>query len=370
MDVLRKNLSNALGWKTNRKIIVIESDDWGSIRTKSKEDYDAMLSKGLEVNRYNYTPNDCLESNDDLINLFELLSSYKDSTGRAPVFTPMCIMANPDFEKIRASNFQEYYYENFVDTCKRYPNHDKVLDLWRNGIDERLFVPAFHGREHLNASRWLKALQNGDKGLLIAFDHNSFGATVFQGKEIPEYLGAFHPDYASDIPALEKIIETGAELFKINCGYAPTHFIAPNRESAKSLDKTFSKVGVKYMTMAKLRHYPLGEERYKREFLWLGKQNKELNQLYITRNCAFEPSHRHIDFVDRCLKEVEIAFKWKKPAVFSSHRVNYIGSIRPENASHGLKELKRFLSAVIKKWPDVEFMTSTELGDLISASKN
>ena len=34
----------------------------------------------------------------------------------------------------------------------------EYLDLWRQGIDERLFVPAFHGREHLSVTRWLKAL--------------------------------------------------------------------------------------------------------------------------------------------------------------------------------------------------------------------
>jgi hypothetical protein len=29
---LSRNITNARGWKTNRKIVVIESDDWGSIR--------------------------------------------------------------------------------------------------------------------------------------------------------------------------------------------------------------------------------------------------------------------------------------------------------------------------------------------------
>lgn len=30
-----KNFSNLPGWRTNRKIVVIESDDWGSIRMPS-----------------------------------------------------------------------------------------------------------------------------------------------------------------------------------------------------------------------------------------------------------------------------------------------------------------------------------------------
>jgi hypothetical protein len=369
MNNLRKNLSNSIGWRTNLKIVVFESDDWGSIRTRSKSDYDAMLSKGLEVDRSNFTANDCLESNDDLENLYDLLSKHKDSTGRPPVFTPMCIMANPDFEKIKDSGYQAYYYENFIDTCKRYPNHDKVFNLWRKGIDERLFIPGFHGREHLNVQRWIRALQSGDEDLLTAFEHQSFGLTRNKGKQIPEYLGAFHPDYPSDIPEFVKVIETGAELFNANCGYRPTHFIAPNKESSKALDSTLYGVGVKYLTMSKLRHYPLGNEKFKWEFNWLGKKN-ELGQVIITRNCGFEPSDQnHNDSVEVCLKDIENAFSWHKPAIISSHRVNYIGSINPENARHGLKELDLLLSTIIKRWPDVEFMTSIELGDLIALSR-
>jgi hypothetical protein len=369
MSNIRKSLSNAIGWRTKRKIVVIESDDWGSIRTRSKKDYDSMLSQGLNVDQSNFTKFDCLESNSDLENLFELLNKHKDSTGRPPVFTPMCIMANPDFEKIKESDFYEYHYENFVETCKNYPNHNRVLELWRKGIEERLFVPGFHGREHLSVSRWMKGLQQGNKGLRTAFEHGSIGATRFNGEEITEYLGAFHPDYKTDIPKLEKIIETGAELFKINCGYNPTHFIAPNREGPKEIDGKLAKLGVKHLSMSKLRHYPLGDEKYGRQFNWMGKQNK-LGQIMITRNCHFEPSDPlHIDWATPCLAEIDNAFKWNKPAVVSSHRVNYIGHIDENNRTDGLKKLDNLLSAIIKRWPEVEFMTSTELGDIIKKSK-
>ena len=33
------NLLSIPGWRTNRHIVVIESDDWGSIRMPSKEVY-------------------------------------------------------------------------------------------------------------------------------------------------------------------------------------------------------------------------------------------------------------------------------------------------------------------------------------------
>jgi hypothetical protein len=328
-----------------------------------------MLAKGLELDRSNFTANDSLESTSDLENLFGVLLRHRDSTGRSPVFTPMCIMANPDFEKIEASGFREYHYENFTETCKRYPNRDRVPELWLKGIEARLFVPGYHGREHLSVSRWLNALQTGNTGLLTAFGHRSFGASHFKGEDIPEYLGAFHPDHPAEIADLARIMETGAELFELNCRYKPAHFIAPNRESAKALDATLGKVGVRFLTMNKIRRYPLGDDKYRMEFNWLGRRNS-LGQVILTRNGIFEPSSPdRTDWVDSCLEEISIAFKWHKPAVINSHRVNYIGSIHPENAQKGLRELDRLLKEIGKRWPEVEYMTSTELGETIAGQK-
>lgn len=42
------------GWKTSRKIIVIESDDWGSIRMPSKEVYNSLLKQGIRVDKDDY----------------------------------------------------------------------------------------------------------------------------------------------------------------------------------------------------------------------------------------------------------------------------------------------------------------------------
>lgn len=370
MPDIRKNLSNAIGWRTKRKIVVIESDDWGSVRTRSKADYDIMLSKGLELNRSNFTRYDALESNSDLENLFEILSKHKDSTGRPTVVTPMCIVANPDFEKIKASDFEQYYFEPFPETCKRYPKHNKVHEFWRIGIKERLFVPQLHGREHLNVAKWIEALQTNNEGLRIAFEHQSFGASWYKNIRLPEYLAAFHPETKETINYYVKIIETAGKLFQSICGYQPGYFIASNSSEPKSLEKSLADIGIKYLTRYKLQKYPLGDGKFKTEFNWLGKRNK-LGQIYLTRNCGFEPSDpQHTDWVDSCMSEIQNAFFWNKPAVISSHRVNYAGFINPENAISGLRELNRLLKCILTKWPEVEFMTSIELGDLISISKN
>lgn len=364
---IRRNISNLFGWKTKRKIVVIESDDWGSVRTKSKEAYQNMVEGGLELARSNFTMYDALESNSDLESLFQVLRNHKDATGRHPVFTPMCVVANPDFEKIKASNFQAYYYEPFTKTCKKYPEHGRVHDLWLQGIKERLFVPQLHGREHLNAKRWIDTLKAGNEGLRLAFDNESFGASWYKGQSLPEHLAAFDPEKAFDMPALHQVTRDAGILFEEICGYRPKHFIASNSPEPRELEQTLKEIGVEYLTRYKIQRYPLGDGMFEKQFNWLGKKNN-LGQIYLTRNAGFEPSglNGH-NAIESCLNDIRIAFRWGKPAVISSHRVNFIGYIDLNNREMGLNQLNELLTLIMKQWPDAEFMTSAELGDFISA---
>lgn len=367
------NASNIVGWRTKRKIVVIESDDWGSIRTFNKEAWLNMKSAGLDVDSSHYDAVESLESNEDLENLFSVLNEFKDSTGRTPVFTPICIMGNPDFEKIERSGFTKYYFQPLEETLSGYPNHDRVLELWKYGIDNRLFVPQLHGREHINVRRYLRLLQNGDEGMRIAFRNRSIGASGYKGKRYPNYLGALKPEPKEEIPFLHQYLEEAGRLFENYCGYKPSVFVAPNAEEPKELETTLNKIGVKYISRAKIRRYPLGDGQFKTEINWLGKKN-DLNQIYLVRNSFFEPVSRgefnpDKNWVYDCLKEIKIAFKWHKPAIISSHRVNYIGSIDKQNREKGLTSLKNLLKQIIRTWPEVEFMTSEELGNLISESR-
>jgi hypothetical protein len=131
------------------------------------------------------------------------------------------------------------------------------------------------------------------------------------------------------------------------------------------LEKTLQTNGVKFINTAKKQIEPLGNNKFNTNFRFLGKKNN-LGQFYITRNCIFEPSSfeytNNKNWVNDCMKEIEIAFRWKKPAVISTHRVNYIGNLVENNRIKGLQSLKELLTKMLAKWPDIEFMTSVELG--------
>ena len=89
------------GWRTKRHIVVIESDDWGSIRMPSIESYNRLLAAGIRVDKCHYCTNDTVASTDDLELLFEVLTSVKDKNGKAAVITANSLVANPDFDRIK-----------------------------------------------------------------------------------------------------------------------------------------------------------------------------------------------------------------------------------------------------------------------------
>jgi hypothetical protein len=65
------------------------------------------------------------------------------------------------------------------------------------------------------------------------------------------------------------------------------------------------------------------------------------------------------------MKNIQNAFFWNSPAIIGTHRVNYIGSIVEKNRTVNLKFLSELLRAIVKRWPDVEFLSTSQLGSLI-----
>lgn len=357
------------GWRTKRKLVVIESDDWGSIRMPSTREFNYLKTSGLNVDsgdsaRYNRF--DTLANSDDLNALFETLSKFKDINENNPIITAVSLTSNPDFEKIRENNFQEYFQEPFTKTLERY-NQGDAIKLWKEGKQKKLFHPEFHGREHLNISSWMRALSNNNKEALLAFE---YGCWSFKPKNtLINYQAAFDIEYPLDLTKQKTIITEGLNLFKDIHGYNAKFFVPPNGPFNSKLEFVLAENKISFISMPKIHKEPQGNNKFKTKFYWLGKTNK-LKQTYLTRNAFFEPNFSGKGFsVNDCLQHIDLAFKFKKPAVISTHRVNYIGVKDEQNRIHGNKELTSLITLIMEKWPEVEFITSSQLGDLITKSQ-
>lgn len=362
---LLRMLSNLPGWRTRRKIVVIESDDWGSVRMPSVAAYERLKALGIDVDggSARYNQNDTLARKEDLQALFAVLKSFTGRDGRAPVFTAMSLVANPDFERIKQADFKEYYFEPFTQTLDRY-GYGEAFSAWKEGIQQGVFIPQFHGREHLNVAVWLRALQDGDKATMTAFEERCWGFNNQHSFGI-SYQAAFDLEKQDDLPVQESIIQSGLALFEQLFDFQASVFVPPNGPFNNSLEQVAAQYGISYMGASKIQREPLGQGQSRRVLHYLGQQNKN-GQHYLTRNCFFEPADQSKDWVESCLAEINSAFNMRKPAVISSHRINYIGGLKPENREQGLAALSQLLERIVERWPEVEFMSSNELGDLVS----
>lgn len=365
---IKQHVTNALGSKTSRKIVVIESDDWGSVRMPSRKVYEILAKRELAVddpyNRY-----DSLATEQDLSELFEVLGSFSDRTGKHPVVTANCLVANPDFDRIRGESFEHYFFEPFTETLQKYTGCERSFELWEEGIRQGIFRPQYHGREHLNVPAWMTALQRKDRDVLLGFEFGFWGHSIREkSARRSHYLASYDFNSPEELSYVRGAAAEGMELFARIVGYRSRTFIAPNFVWTSEIEKTLFDCGATLVQSQRNQLIPvLHSPGYQTKFHYTG-QNNSLGQRYVVRNCYFEPSSDpNKDWVDSCLKDINRAFFWKTPAIISAHRVNFIGAIVPENREMNLVLLKRLLNGILNKWPDVEFMATDQLDDLLDS---
>lgn len=351
------------GWKTDRKIVVIESDDWGSIRMPNRQVYDTLMSKGIRVDRSTYNKYDSLATKEDLSALFEVLTSYQDKNGKHPIVTANTCVANPLFDEIKKDKFENYYYEIFKETLNR--ERPGAYELWQEGIDNEIFYPQLHNREHLNVNKWLSYLRNKNSEALLAFELGLWGIGPLISKVgNPSFVRAFDETTYSLNEPLDKIIREGCNIFEDVFGFRSKSFIAPNCIWNDDVEYFLSKNGVKYLQGGYVQKLPNQIKHH-----YLGQRNQH-KQIYLVRNVQFEPAGIETgDLVAQTVAQIDKAFKLGKPAIISTHRVAFIGAIFEENRTKNLRMLNELLGKIIKKWPDVEFMNSVQLGNLVSGTE-
>lgn len=359
---LVRNITNIPGWRTNRKIVVIESDDWGSVRMPSIEVRDELRTKGVEFSDRGYDNVDTLASSEDLNALFEVLSRFNDKNGNHPVITANTIVGNPDFDKIKASNFTEYYYEPFTDTLEKYYPNENVFGMWELGMKDKVFHPQFHGREHLNAQMWLKFLKADHQEVKAGFEKGLFSMVVEEDPR-KRFLDSYNINNKSEQSFVQQSVAEGLKLFEDIFGFKSLSAIAACYTWDPYIEEIYKEYGVKYIQSGRVQRSSINENgKYIRHYT--GQKNIH-GQIYFVRNAFFEPSQRSGDSVLSCLKEIEASFFWHKPAIISAHRLNFIGALDKSNRDKNLLSLSRLLSKIEEKYPEVEYLTSDELGRLM-----
>ena len=371
LESIKNIILNYRGFKSKRKILVIESDDWGSVRMPSKQAFIALLNAGIRVDKCGYNTFDSLETSQDLESIFNQLNKIKDSKGNRPIITANTMVANPDYEKIRHHNFENYYYETFDQSYKKYQGTDSTFRLIKNGIDEKLFFPQLHGREHIFLNNWMRALQQGDSETRLAFDNNVYGlSTTITSNKRKSYLTSLDANTIEELITHEPMLFEAQRIFKEKFGFVSQSFIAANYTWHPNHELFLSKIEVDTIQGSRAQKVPGNPQGYQTIKHHMGNYNN-LGQIFLIRNSSFEPSTRpNVNWRQKIKNEVNASFLVGAPVILSTHRVNFMGGMDEKNRENNLNLFAEILIDLVKSYPDIEFMNSVQLSNFIRASEN
>lgn len=362
---LFNHLKNFSGRKLNSKFIAFAVDDYGNVRVHSKQAKARLEKSGVKINN-RFDQFDALDTTEDYQILFDTLQLVKDKNGNSAIFTPYALPCNTDFQATVAQ--RKFVPEDLPTTYSKLSAEQRAYEgayeILLEGINNKLIKPQFHGREHLNVQLINALIEQKEPSLMANLENQSMaGLATISAWPTISYNQAFSFWEQSDLEAHKFILKDGLERFENVYGYASLTFTPPAQQLHPSL---YGFVG---------EHGVIGVDRSRAELVHLGegKFQKMKNQLAeadlggtvkIVRNCVFEPTDSDIDWVSFTMKQIEAAFFWGKPAIISSHRVNFCGHIDPKNRAKGITDLKNLLNKIVQKWPDVEFVGLDEIAGL------
>ena len=371
---LFNNLKNISGWRTREKLVVFAVDDYGNVRLDSSAARDNLIRAGLDLHS-RFDQVDALETRQDLEALFEVLSSVSDSRGHPAIFTPYTLCANLDFDAVSAER-QLYRYESLPQTFDRLASlqsgsYRGAWDLWQEGIGQRFLKPQFHGREHLNIELFERKLRAGDNVVDLNIAQRSMvafgGDSAMPGVGFTHAFGVWNK---SEVDRHRGIIEDGLGLFESIFGSKSLTFTPPAQKIHPDLYPHLESLGIQGIFKPRWCYRRIDRHDKALEINLVEKQRQH-RHLSLVRNVVFEPTQSDsYDSVKIALDQVAAAFRWRRPAMISSHRVNFSGHIDEANRTHGLAALRRLLSGIVDRWPDVQFISADELAKRIAPSQN
>lgn len=363
------NLKNSFGWKSNRKLVAICVDDYGNVRVNSSNALSNIKKEGIKIDS-RFDALDTLETKQDLEMLYDALLSVKDKNSQGAIFTPYALPCNINFKAMAEDGNTKYISELLPNTYEILASsqpkaYEGAWSLWREGISLGVMRPQFHGREHFNLKLFNEQLAERDSTLMTSLKNSSLMSLNPSKYATIGWTSSFSFwDPIKDTSDFEEILRSGLIAFETVFGLTPVVFTPPAQQLAIGLEEKLADFGIQAIDKPFFQRKHLGFSKYQTKFTGLG-YNKKTRLVQIVRNVVFEPTDGNNDHVGQALSQIETAFRWNKPALISSHRVNFCGHIDEKNRARGITSLKELLNKIVTRWPDVEFIGAHQLVNLI-----
>ncbi len=314
--------------------VVIESDDWGP-----GGDFHSIR----------------------LEQVFNVLKSNKDSTGRNAVLTANIVLSVPDVDKINADNDKNYHRVLLNE------HSPEIFNNMLRGMEEGIFVPQLHGLEHLNSEAFISLWHTNDRRLSSA--HSTSNWWNWEELDSPlqgHYVnGANLPTCPISSEKSLKIIKTATDTFSNLFGFPSLTTVAPCYLWDDEIEVNWLKNNILFIQTAGYRCTGRdinGGYIQAPQVIRMGAKNT-IDQTYLVRNVMYEPVDGNHTFND-AIEEAKIANKQALPISISTHRYNYTRSEQEcHNALSGLDKLLKHISLNFTR---VRFLSSPELASSLA----
>jgi hypothetical protein len=356
-----------------RKIVVFQSDDWGTQRITASNEAENLLLKRKINNEF--VAFDTLESDIDLKRFRSEFADLSKKLNRELNMTFNMVMGNPDFEAIKKSDFKEYSVQDLNSSYNYYGFNSKKIKLeYDEMLKSNMFDFQFHSREHVNIKLWLKALNSKDVLIKEAFHLGFWGISTPTSQKFKQSFMATW-DETDDIDDNWRI-ENGIDEFTKYFGFEPSSFVPNNYIFPKNKVHLLEKKNIQSFQGREFLIQP----KFNKFFPYRFKLKRETgntepgseNIISMVRNVQFEPSKdlfykkqgiNQTDQLSTAKIQIQKAFAKNQIAIVDTHRVNYVSSRNEENANYGINQLGKLISYLVQQYPDIQFMSTQNLTD-------
>lgn len=305
-------------------VLIIESDDWGA---------GPVEPQARALNR-----------------LVDVLTQYKDCTGRHPVMTLAVVLAVPDGPAIRATGrYQRITLEH--------PMFAPVLAAIERGRKAGVFALQLHGLEHY----WPDALMASNDPAVRDWLEADPPATT---ERLPSHLQSRWTD-ASVLPSrslsadeIARAVREEVALFERVFCERPRVAVPPTFVWNEAVEAAWAREGIEVVVTPGLRsacRNAQGLPDCDTGPLRNGQQGQGVT--YVVRDDYFEPERGHR--AGQALAALEQKWLQGRPCLLELHRSNFLAG--ETDARRSLEEIDALYRQALRRWPGLRFLSPSEL---------
>jgi hypothetical protein len=334
--------------------VLLQSDDWGRIGVRDEEGKEQLRRLGVRLGErpYDYYS---LETAADVMAVRDMLKRHRDSTGRHACLVMNFLMANLDFVRMQAKDYNEIV---LLPLTHGFPGHwsrPGLFEAYHQGIADRVFHPALHGLTHFCRRGVEESLagKGEQRDLLRTFWK---AETPYIHWRMPwvghEYCAAGKAGFLSQ-EEQQSLVRHAAELFRQFFSVQPLTACAPGYRGNADTHAAWAECGVRVAQNGGEAPRPPHLDEY------------EMLNLY--RTVDVEPSERGLE-VEKYMELAGACFARGIPAIISVHSINFHSTLK-DFRSTTLQALDELLFALEAKYPNLLYVHDADMYEIVTRGK-